>query len=69
MMTPGPGRSIERSRTYPGIADAMADQWGLILAGGIEPSTERLTLGDQLTADTTQPTAAQADAESAEIAQ
>ena len=38
-------------------------------ANGIEPSTERLTLGDQLTADTTQPTAAQADAESAESVQ
>lgn len=40
MMPPGPRRSIERSRTYPGIAEAMADQWGPILAGGIEPSTE-----------------------------
>lgn len=25
---PGPHRKINRSRTYPGIAQAMADQWG-----------------------------------------
>lgn len=28
MMPPGPDRWRERSRTYPGIAAAMADQWG-----------------------------------------
>ena len=27
-MSPGPDRWKERSRTYPGIADAMARQWG-----------------------------------------
>jgi hypothetical protein len=27
-MPPGPDRWRERSRFYPGIADAMADQWG-----------------------------------------
>lgn len=27
-MPPGPNRWKERSRTYPGIAAAMADQWG-----------------------------------------
>jgi hypothetical protein len=27
-MSPGPDRGKERSRTLPGIADAMADQWG-----------------------------------------
>lgn len=27
-MSPGPNRWKERSRTYQGIADAMADQWG-----------------------------------------
>lgn len=27
-MTPSPDRWKERSRTYPGIAKAMADQWG-----------------------------------------
>jgi hypothetical protein len=27
-MPPGPERWKERSRTYQGIADAMADQWG-----------------------------------------
>jgi hypothetical protein len=28
-MSPGPDRGKERARFYPGIADAMADQWGL----------------------------------------
>lgn len=28
MMPPGPDRWRERSRTFPGIAAAMADQWG-----------------------------------------
>jgi hypothetical protein len=28
LMPPGPRRATERSRTYQGIADAMADQWG-----------------------------------------
>lgn len=27
-MPPGPNRWKERSRTYEGIADAMAEQWG-----------------------------------------
>jgi hypothetical protein len=27
-MAPGPNRWKERSRTYQGIADAMAEQWG-----------------------------------------
>jgi hypothetical protein len=27
-MSPGPDRWKERSRTYPGIAKAMAEQWG-----------------------------------------
>lgn len=27
-MAPGPNRARERSRTFQGIADAMADQWG-----------------------------------------
>ena len=35
----------------------------------IEPLTERLTAGDQLTAETTQPAATQADADSAESGQ
>jgi hypothetical protein len=26
-LSPGPNRSKERSRTYQGIADAMAEQW------------------------------------------
>lgn len=29
-MSPGPNRWKERSRTYQGIADAMAAQWGII---------------------------------------
>jgi hypothetical protein len=32
MMAPGPNRWRERSRTYPGIAAAMADQWGAFVA-------------------------------------
>jgi hypothetical protein len=28
-MPPGPDRWKERSRTYQGIADAMAEQWGV----------------------------------------
>jgi hypothetical protein len=31
-MPPGPDRWKERSRTYQGIADAMADQWGKAIA-------------------------------------
>jgi hypothetical protein len=27
-MAPGPDRKADRSRTYEGIAEAMADQWG-----------------------------------------
>ena len=30
-MAPGPDRAKLRSKTYPGIARAMADQWGKIL--------------------------------------
>jgi len=30
MMPPGPNRWKERSRTFQGIADAMADQWGVL---------------------------------------
>ena len=32
-MPPGPNRWRERSRTYPGIAAAMAAQWGPLAAG------------------------------------
>lgn len=31
--SPGPDRWKERSRTYPGLADAMAEQWGNFLLG------------------------------------
>jgi hypothetical protein len=33
MMPPGENRSVERSKTYSGIAKAMADQWGKFLIG------------------------------------
>jgi hypothetical protein len=29
-MAPGPNRARDRSKTYQGIADAMADQWGTL---------------------------------------
>jgi site-specific DNA-cytosine methylase len=32
-MAPSPNRGRERSRTYTGIAEAMADQWGAIALG------------------------------------
>lgn len=31
-MSPGPNRWRERSRTYPGLAEAMAEQWGSVAA-------------------------------------
>ena len=35
-LTPGEGRWLERSATYPGIAAAMGQQWGsYLLAGGL----------------------------------
>lgn len=34
-MAPGPNRWRERSRTYPGIAEAMADQWSDVLDLGL----------------------------------
>jgi hypothetical protein len=30
-MAPGPNRARDRSETYQGVADAMADQWGILL--------------------------------------
>jgi len=33
-MPPGPDRWKERSRTFAGIAQAMADQWGPFVSGG-----------------------------------
>ena len=35
LMPPGPNRWRERSRTFPGIAQAMADQWGQVLDLGL----------------------------------
>lgn len=34
-MPPGPDRWRERSRTFPGIAEAMAEQWGQVLDLGL----------------------------------
>lgn len=33
MMAPSPSRGKDRSRTYSGLAEAMADQWGNFLRG------------------------------------
>jgi hypothetical protein len=41
LMPPGPDRWKERSRTYQGIADAMADQWGAVT---LPPVVEQLSL-------------------------
>jgi hypothetical protein len=35
LASPGPDRWKERSRTYPGLAAAMADQWGSVLDLGL----------------------------------
>lgn len=39
-MSPGENRGQERSRTFQGIADAMADQWGRLSARQFCPSCE-----------------------------
>lgn len=36
LMPPGPDRQKERSRFFPGVADAMADQWGAFLLAKME---------------------------------
>lgn len=38
-MAPSPDRWKERSRTYAGIAEAMAEQWGDVLLSALSPST------------------------------
>ena len=35
-MPPGPQRAKERSRFFPGIADAMAEQWGNVVSAQVE---------------------------------
>lgn len=40
-MPPGPDRWKERSRTYQGVADAMASQWG---SGRLPPCLDQLAL-------------------------
>lgn len=45
-MSPSPTRGLERSRTYQGIADAMADQWGDPLAYSLKKAG--LTLQNQI---------------------
>ena len=48
--SPGPDRWKERSRTLPGIAAAMADQWGVVTkeASSCQISTGRPDAGDGL---------------------
>jgi hypothetical protein len=41
-MPPGPNRWKERSRTYIGVAEAMADQWGTVT---LPAPVEQLSLG------------------------
>jgi hypothetical protein len=41
LMPPSPDRWKERSRTYQGIADAMAEQWGVAT---LPPVVEQLCL-------------------------
>lgn len=43
-MAPGPDRAKERSRTYQGIADAMAQQWGDALLSGYMSEQLRLQI-------------------------
>jgi hypothetical protein len=35
-MPPGPSRKTDRSRTYTGIGEAIADQWGMFILDGQE---------------------------------
>ncbi len=46
-MPPGPDRWKERSRTYQGIADAMAHQWGHLLTKGQPSNATFIRPGDQ----------------------
>jgi hypothetical protein len=41
-MPPGPDRWKERSRTYIGVAEAMAEQWGTVT---LPPPMQQLALG------------------------
>lgn len=43
LLSPSPTRWKDRSRTYPGIASAMADQWG---TGNLPPVARQLSLFD-----------------------
>jgi hypothetical protein len=45
-LPPTKDRGRIRSKTYPGIASAMAQQWGDWIMTHIEPSTQRLTADD-----------------------
>ena len=44
LLPPGPDRWKERSRFYPGIADAMADQWGELDVNAHFGAAEQLAL-------------------------
>lgn len=39
-LSPGPERAKLRSKTFPGIAKAMAEQWGGDITGGTENATD-----------------------------
>ena len=41
-MPPGPDRWKERSRTFPGVAAAMADQWGTFIRNSLDHRSDRL---------------------------
>ena len=58
-MPPGPNRWKERSRTFPGIAYAMADQWSAFLTGAVAPpplESKRSAIRDTLPRNKTMKT-------------
>lgn len=46
-MPPGPNRWKDRSRTYEGIAQAMAEQWGSDLVGDLIYAAPEPTKGEE----------------------
>lgn len=46
-MAPGPNRKRDRSKTFDGIAEAMAEQWGAAILGCAHRSTSRASSGNQ----------------------
>lgn len=49
-MPPGPDRWKERSRTFPGVAKAMADQWGDFLLNSLDHRNDRFPDRDSFAA-------------------